>query len=224
MDGHQYTLVLSHDIDSVYSGWLQDGYVALKNGNLGKAVEIFLNKLQGKDPWFNIEEILRFEQNHDVSSTFFFLPTQEEQNGIKHADYSIEDPAIKNSMNLIAEAGSEIGLHGDYEAHQSAGAMARSIQQINRPLQGNRFHYLMYNVHKTPGLLANSGLAYDSTLGFSEHIGFRNGYCHPFYLYDLQKNQLTDILEFHSLSWTPPSIMKNIWASPRMKLRKKYNP
>lgn len=190
-----HTLVLSHDIDSLYSGWLQDGYHDFKNGEVGEVARILLNKIKGNDPWFNIEEILEFEARHGVSSTFFFLPVQGEQNGIPHADYSMEDSAVEDTLRLVHESGSEIAIHGDFKAHCCIEAITASIRKINRPLQGNRFHYLMYDIHKTPGILSQSGLTYDSTLGFSDHIGFRNGYCHSFYLYDIDKDAPTDILE-----------------------------
>lgn len=195
VDSHPYTLVLTHDIDSVYSGWLQDGYTALQKGRVGTAIGILLQKMWGKDRWFNLNEILKFERERDVSSTFFFLPVKGERNNIKHADYALDDTAIQQTMGKIVDSGSEIGLHGDYESHHSTDAFSNNLRKFSMALKGNRFHFLMFDTHTTPAVLSASGLEYDSTLGFSEHVGFRNGYCHPFYLYDLENDFCTDVLE-----------------------------
>ncbi|MFH5883339.1 polysaccharide deacetylase family protein [Halalkalibaculum sp. DA3122] len=195
IESHPYTFILTHDIDSVYSGWLQDGYSALKSGKPGRLISILLQKMKGDDPWFNLGEIIAFEKKRGVDSTFFFLARQGTHQGIKHADYSLEDPAIPQLMDQVRNAGAEIGLHGDVEAHRSPAALKRSINRCGPTIKGNRFHFLMFDVRKTPGILSSCGLEYDSTLGFSEHVGFRNGICHPFPLYDLENNRPTTVLE-----------------------------
>lgn len=43
--------------------------------------------------------------------------------------------------------------------------------------------------------MAKAGFKYDSTLGYDDMIGFRNGMCHPFKPYNLDKNGVIDILE-----------------------------
>jgi len=62
-------------------------------------------------------------------------------------------------------------------------------------IDGNRFHFLMFDPIKTPSILESSGIKYDSTLGFAESIGFRRGTCFPFYLYDFQNQSISNVLE-----------------------------
>ena len=62
-------------------------------------------------------------------------------------------------------------------------------------VNGNRYHFLMYDSYLSPSVLSESGLKYDSSLGFAESIGFRNAYCLPFYLFDIKNCRSTDIIE-----------------------------
>ena len=44
-------------------------------------------------------------------------------------------------------------------------------------------------------MVARAGFAYDSTLGFAEHFGFRNSYCHPFYPFNFDTGTEQPFLE-----------------------------
>ena len=68
-------------------------------------------------------------------------------------------------------------------------------QKIKAPVRGNRFHYLRFEPQQTPDLLDQAQIAYDSTLGFSEHFGFRHGTCFPFYLFNFKTNKAYPFLE-----------------------------
>ena len=47
---------------------------------------------------------------------------------------------------------------------------------------------------KTSEIIEKSKLKYDSTLGFQEQIGFRNGTCTPFYLYNFKEERAYDFI------------------------------
>jgi peptidoglycan/xylan/chitin deacetylase (PgdA/CDA1 family) len=44
-------------------------------------------------------------------------------------------------------------------------------------------------------VVANAGFAYDSTLGFAEHYGFRHSYCLPFFPFDFTRGEAHSFLE-----------------------------
>jgi len=64
-----------------------------------------------------------------------------------------------------------------------------------RPVIGYRNHYLRFSVPKTWQLLSEAGFKYDTTFGFPDVVGFRNGMCHPFMPYDLHRMKDIDIME-----------------------------
>jgi len=60
---------------------------------------------------------------------------------------------------------------------------------------GVRMHYLRFQVPSTWKLLSKVGFKYDTTFGYPDMPGFRNGMCHPFKPYDLNEDREIDILE-----------------------------
>lgn len=58
-----------------------------------------------------------------------------------------------------------------------------------------RQHYLRYDPARTPRLHVDAGFEIDSTIGFSDRIGFRRGTCLPHRLYDVERDLPLDIWE-----------------------------
>ena len=66
---------------------------------------------------------------------------------------------------------------------------------LGKKIAGYRNHYLRFSIPKTWNLLDMAGFRYDSTLGYPDRIGFRNGMCHPFRPYDLNAKKELGIFE-----------------------------
>ena len=137
-------------------------------------------KVSGNDAWFNFSEILEIESRYNAKSTFFFLPRNKTMFGIKNADYRIKDRKFKTVFDTIRHKGSEVGLHGSVGSNRDTELLKEDIIRTGSDIRGNRFHFLLYDPKVTPGILENSGLLYDSSLGFAEAYGFRNSFCMPF--------------------------------------------
>jgi len=102
--------------------------------------------------------------------------------------YRLSDSVLTDRVEEFIGARFEIGLHPGYHAYTHAGHLLterKRVEALSRtPLVSVRQHYLRYDGHITPKLHQAAGFRIDSTLGFSEHEGFRNGTCIPFRLYD----------------------------------------
>lgn len=180
---------LSHDIDKINSGWFEGGFSEVKNGRLFSAISLLFKKMQGKDPYDNIPEILSLEQELGVSSTFFFLVKK----GDGNSDYSLNQ--VKEYFNEIRQHQSEIALHGSLETADSASSLSYELQQLPKGVIGNRFHYLKFNPVTVCDTVENSGIIYDGSFGFAEHIGFRHGICHPFHPFNHTTKKQYSFLE-----------------------------
>jgi len=66
---------------------------------------------------------------------------------------------------------------------------------LGKKIVGYRNHYLKFKVPETWGLPKEAGFKYDTTLGYADCVGFRNGMCHPFKPFDLNINSYINILE-----------------------------
>ena len=166
---------ISHDIDKINSGWLEGGFSELKNGHFLSALKIILLKIFRKDPWDNLKEIISLEKQLEINSTFFFLTEKSPEN----ADYSISQ--VEKYFSEIRSAKSEIALHGSIGSSSSSEKIISEKNKLPFKIKGNRFHFLMLEPTEYASNIDKSGLLYDSSLGFAEHIGFRNGFCFPFF-------------------------------------------
>ena len=90
-------------------------------------------------------------------------------------------------------------MHGGYYAYKELNeitAEKRRLENVSgKECIGYRNHYLRFLVPETWEYLAKAGFKYDTTLGFNDAVGFRNGMCHPFKPFNLNSQKTIDILE-----------------------------
>jgi hypothetical protein len=114
---------------------------------------------------------------------------------LRNADYNLSDPAIENVLQLLREKGYEVGVHGSFGTHLSAELLKEDIRRFPAPVTGGRFHYLCFDITRTPDILESQGLKYDSSMGFAEEVGFRNGIAFPFPPFNIRENRPAGFLE-----------------------------
>lgn len=192
---HRFVTCLTHDIDKCQSAWFEGGLMELRHGRFASTLKLILRRLSGRDAWFNFDEILEILRHHQARSTFYFLCRRGSERGVANADYDITRKPFPEVLARIKMSGSDVGVHGSFGTHESAPELRRDIDRLECPVQGNRFHFLAFDVRKSPTVLELADLTHDTTLGFAEHYGFRNGICCPFYLYDVEKDHPTSVLE-----------------------------
>ena len=121
----------------------------------------------------NVAEIAKKEGELGFHSSFYYMS----------AEYPLAN--AKPTAQKIHGEGWEVGLHGDFGTHDSAGAMRAAVDRLMegvgiRPL-GVREHYLKFDYAKTWPLLEDSGFDYDSTPGNTDALGFKLGLATPFH-------------------------------------------
>lgn len=192
---HEFATCITHDIDKCDSAWKEGSFSELKKGRILSPVKLLFKKIFNKDEWFNFDKIIEVEKGFNASSSFYFLPYCQKRNNLINADYDVRSKKISKEIEHIIEYGSEIGIHGSSGTYDNVDNFKDDLKKLGRKIIGNRFHFLQFDIMKTPKILETTGIKYDSTLYFAEHIGFRNSFCHPFYLYDIENDRTTDILE-----------------------------
>jgi len=193
---YSFAVALTHDIDNCMSAWLEGSFSELKKGNLLSIPSLVLKRFMSRDDWFNFDLISSLEKQYGARSTFFFLPEKGKKDKMKNADYHINNQKIREVIRKLEDDGFEIGIHGSFGTHVDTQKLKNEITKINSPaITGNRFHFLMFDTVKTTGILEKCGIRYDTSLGFAEHTGFRRGICRPFYLYDFERNKISNVLE-----------------------------
>jgi hypothetical protein len=95
--------------------------------------------------------------------------------GRRAAPYEVQD--IRDRINMLCEAGCELGVHGIdawHSAEKGRTELGKLSELSSAPVKGIRMHWLLHN-ENTAALLDEAGYGYDSTSGYNETIGYRNG-------------------------------------------------
>ncbi|GAB3197239.1 peptidoglycan/xylan/chitin deacetylase (PgdA/CDA1 family) [Pontibacter aydingkolensis] len=192
---HTFATCLTSDIDRLNSAWRAAGKQAFKATEFKNVAALFVRKAVGKDAWDNLSEVTAVAEKYGAKATLFFLPSNQFYNGYPNADYDITKPRYQKLIKTLAETEHEVALHGSFGTSNDLVQLKADQRKLPVQVNGNRFHYLCYQPENTEQVLQQSKLKYDSSLGFSEHFGFRNSFCHPFYPFDFNKRKAASFLE-----------------------------
>jgi peptidoglycan/xylan/chitin deacetylase (PgdA/CDA1 family) len=198
-ENKKFAVCLTHDVDEIYpplSHTLLSSLHYMKNLDFNGLKDQLFWKIKGKEysPYWNFKEIMNFEEKYGAKSSFYFLATDKD---IRRFRYNIED--LENELGSIVDNGWEVGLHGGYYAYDNLEEMNKEKKRLEKVLGnevfGYRNHYLRFKVPDTWELLAKAGFKYDTTFGYDNVVGFRNGMCHLFKPFNLNSDKEIDILE-----------------------------
>ena len=134
-----------------------------------------------KDFWSPFEWYLRVEK--DLAATYFLIPFRKRMGDNvpgKHAvrraaSYDVED--IRDWTAILQREGCELGVHGIdawHSVEKGQTEYAKLARVKNESSSGIRMHWLLQD-QNTPSVLEKAGYAYDSTAGFNDTVGYRNG-------------------------------------------------
>ena len=201
--GYPFTVCLTHDIDFMgirhhrldhsVAGFVVRVFrslIAAPRSGWRKALKNFaaLLSLPGvylkrqADFWYPLDRYRQAER--DLPSTFFFIPYADRpgksdagrsMRTLRAARYRIEE--YTEDLRGLESTAREVGVHGidswcDAEDGKAERAVVRNI--TGRDDLGIRMHWL-YFADRSPAILEQAGYTYDSTLGFNNAVGYRNG-------------------------------------------------
>jgi peptidoglycan/xylan/chitin deacetylase (PgdA/CDA1 family) len=197
-DGKKFAVCLTHDIDVVYPDKLCiiiRTAKAFSHRNIKESIKLPLCRINKKwNPCWNFREIIELEAKYNAKSSLYFLALRP---GEKDFNYKIED--LKDELKFISDHGWEIGLHGGHESYNNLEDIKEKKKRLENVLGkeiiGYRNHYLRFKVPDTWELLSKANFKYDTTFGYSDCAGFRNGMCHPFKPYNINTGKQIDIIE-----------------------------
>ena len=205
-------IVPTHDIDILYrfTGRFQAwksilGRDLLINRDLKMARKSLKEYKKWKthpywDPYLRAAvEMLEREQEQHLHPIFFVKATEK---GHPDATYDVNDPLLQHLIWNVTSRGGQIGLHGSYPSAEHLQYLHKEKQNLSKlcdkEICVSRQHYLRANFAGSPNSLdlwRQVGITDDYTLGFAERCGFRCGTCHPYPLYDVRNDKVTDIIE-----------------------------
>lgn len=196
-DEKPFAVCLTHDIDELYTSIIKKAGSAkrhLKQGSLSGFMHSVSQMRSKKLPLWNFNDILALEEQFNVKSSFYFMV---ENFGEQDYNYHIED--CESVLGDIIDRGFEVGLHGGHTSYLNSEELKLKKKQLekilNKKVIGYRSHYLRFKVPETWEYLHEAGFLYDTTFGYADHVGFRNGMCHPYKPFNLKTGKSIEILE-----------------------------
>ncbi|MBM4288707.1 MAG: MarR family transcriptional regulator [Deltaproteobacteria bacterium] len=147
--------------------------------------------LDPADPFNCFDWIMDLSEKHGLRSAFYFIAGWTDSQ--KKPNYDIEMPAIRRLLRRIHDRGHEIGLHPSYNTYQQPDLIAAEAARlklvcagegIQEKAWGGRMHFLRWRTPTTLYGWEQAGMTYDSTLGYSDHAGFRCGTCREYQAFD----------------------------------------
>lgn len=207
MPGIDHLVICSHDVDFYYNNRLGALHRLIKNLGIGlllyKSWDYFLANasmlakllLTGKRVGDYLPETMRRLRDCEATSTVFVVTQRAHR---RDPNYSLVDlvPILRNAV----QTGFPVEIHASYtssidaDSLQSEAAVLSSV--LHKPPTGTRQHWLRFS---DPDDLfrqvAEAGLRFDSSLGFTHHIGFRNGASFAFPPYNFKEERPYDFLE-----------------------------
>lgn len=220
--GKGFAVCLSHDVDQVSrnnSGRLFNRLfrdIPLSTGDrlvsrsklFRRNAANFVRSLSpGPDPYERFEDWLEIEDRYGTRSTFFFAPDAIGRIHETDCPYRCSDLVdfegrrieIAELMSILQTKGFEVGLHPSWSSTQDAEEMTRQKASLDRylesPMLSVRQHFLRFDPRVSPGVQAQAGFRYDSSIGFNDRVGFRRGTSYPFRLFDHTTQKRSELLE-----------------------------
>lgn len=206
-NGARYAVVLSHDVDFLPSGHLENAKQAVKTlarhaireREPKDALRAGLGYLRairdGRDPYGCVPEIVEREQSLGVRSSFQVAV------GHRHrldVNYRIEDDRVRDYLRQIIDKGFEVCLHGSFLSSEHPSWYLEEVElltdRLAKPL-GSRQHFLSFEYDALFKAQEEAGVQYDMSIGFPDHVGSRVGFSSPFFPYCLEEDRPYRVLQ-----------------------------
>jgi hypothetical protein len=141
-------------------------------------------------------DIAHTSHERGLDSAFYWTASNEPTTW--DAGYDVAHPLVRRTIAALADANSEIGLHPAYQTFRSRERLDAEVARL-RAIVGNgaiggRQHYLRWEPSTWKAWEA-AGLAYDSTVGYADAMGFRAGTALPYHPWLFDEDRESTLLE-----------------------------
>jgi hypothetical protein len=193
----------TYDIDIAYAynhqpivknvgGFFKD----LIKGDLEKVIER-ANVYSGKeqDPFNTYSWFDNLHKQHNLSPIYFFLLAKKK--GIYDKNITSSSPAMHGLVKHHA-AKYAVGIHPSWQSGDSKRLLSEEIKKLENITQKDctlsRQHYIRLTLPDTYRNLIANGIKEDYSMGYGSINGFRASVASPFYWYDLERDETTNLL------------------------------
>lgn len=187
-----FQFICTFDVDNAFKYKGRDWRKHLPNFRKIDAWKtIFQNK---KDPFDMFDFLLSYTQSNHINTLIFFLLNDDDPNNSK---VSPSSKIYWQLIQRISKKANQIGIHPSYNSQSrnlilnEKNVLSSIVQQ---PIQISRQHFLKLKFPDTYRQVLSAQIGMDYSLAYPDVVGFRAGCSHPFYFFDLEKNETSDLL------------------------------
>lgn len=202
----EYHPVFSCDVDSVqkyknirnlagaiyHSDWKWSEWQKIRNRYFKARKNI------KEDPYFSFDYLLSKLKETGLDATFYFM-TGTTHSTYDHRDYELSNAEMVQVVKKIQSDGYHIGLHPSFESSTSMDTLINEKEKLDQAtgmeITSVRQHYLRYQPGKTWTMQEEAGFFIDSSVQYTEGMGFATGICTPYRLYDLESRRMLQLTE-----------------------------
>jgi hypothetical protein len=207
-----YAVALTHDVDDPLAT-LEHGprdvvrqlggdLVRRRDPRLAARRVVSLLGDRGRDPNNTFDFLMDVSERHGMRSAFYFLAHRDRRG--RDGTYLFEHEWVRSLIGHISRRGHEVGLHPSFGTYRDGARVREELERLLRVAEaervhqdewGGRQHFLRWTNPDTWRSWEAAGLSYDSTLGYSDAVGFRTGTCHPYRAFDLTERRPLQLVE-----------------------------
>jgi hypothetical protein len=190
---------LGHDVDEIgipFSLRSTLGHTARRNRPAATARDL-LALVSPIDSAYQmlLRRVVRLAQEQGLDSTVYWKANNQ---GPHESGYDPSHPRVRALMNDFRTRGVEMGVHPSYNSFESVTRLRSEVSALRSLLGeenlGGRQDFLRWNP-QTWVHWDSLGLAYDASVGFADHIGFRAGTSYPYRPWLISKARQAELVE-----------------------------
>ena len=204
-DQSRFNFLPTYDIDSAWSykhkgfwrntGGLLLSFIKGKWGLVAERISVLRGKR--KDPFDAFGWMNQLHEKNNLRPYYFFLVPDKRGRYDKNIS-----PSNKAMQALIRDSVIRypIGVHPSWQSGDDKLLLQKEIKTLStlngNPVLSSRQHYIRFNLPEGYRRLIECGIKYDFSIGYGSINGFRASVASPFYWYDIEKEEKTDLLLF----------------------------
>lgn len=203
LSGTQFQFLPTYDIDEAYSykykSWRRTagGYArSLLRGKMNEVVmRMKVRSGRHNDPYDSYAWMDQLHEKFSLNPRYFFLVAG------KSRGYDKNISPSKQPMQMLIRNHAkkyEIGIHPSWQSGDKPDKLKFEILQLGhisgKPVLLSRQHYIRFTLPGTFRHLIETGIEADYSMGYGSINGFRASVASPFYWYDLEKEEQTNLL------------------------------
>ena len=190
---------VSHDADhiGIPFRWGRALRQSVGSRSVRNSIRDFSSRFSGVEPaeLNSVRSIALATKSRGLNSTVYWKAAPP---GPEDSGYDPRDSKVRQVIAWLDKMGVESGVHPGYFTFHSSEKLRREVAILretlgDRPL-GGRQHCLRWSP-ETWIDWENCGLAYDSSVGYAEQVGFKAGTCIPYRPWLFPLNRQADLIE-----------------------------